>query len=74
MRLLHYNNNGEFSLTQFFDDIPPYAILSHIWGPEEVTFKDMTEGNGASKTGFDKIRFCAEQARRDGFQYFWVDT
>jgi hypothetical protein len=34
----------------------------------------MTEGNGRSKTGFDKIRFCGEQARRDGLQYFWVDT
>jgi len=74
MRLLHYNNDGDFSLTEFFRNIPPYAILSHTWGLEEVTFRDMTEGNGASKTGFDKIRFCGEQARRDGFQYFWVDT
>lgn len=45
MRLLHYNNDGEYSLTQFFDDIPRYAILSHTWGPE-VTFKDMKKGNG----------------------------
>ena len=74
MRLLHYNNDGDFSLTEFFCNIPPYAILSHTWGLEEVTFRDMTEGNGPSKTGFDKIRFCGEQARRDGFQYFWVDT
>jgi hypothetical protein len=74
MRLLEYNNGGEFSLTQFFDDIPPYAILSHTWGLEEVTFEDMMEGNGTSKAGFDKIRFCGEQARRDGWQYFWVDT
>jgi hypothetical protein len=74
MRLLHYNNDGEFSLTEFFDDIPRYAILSHTWGPEEVTFKDIVEGNGTSKAGFGKIRFCGEQARRDGWQYFWVDT
>jgi hypothetical protein len=74
MRLLHYNDDGEFSLTQFFADIPRYAILSHTWGQEEVTFKDMKEGNGASKAGFDKIRFCGEQARRDGLHYFWVDT
>ena len=60
MRLLEYNNNGEFSLTQIFDDIPLYAILSHTWGPEEVVFRDMMEGNGTSKTGFDKIRFCGE--------------
>jgi hypothetical protein len=74
MRLLHYNNDGEYSLTQFFDDIPRYAILSHTWGPEEVTFKDMKKGNGTTKAGFDKIRFCGEQARHDGLQYFWVDT
>jgi hypothetical protein len=74
MRLLEYTNDGEFSLTQFFDDIPPYAILSHTWGPEEVTFGDMMYGNGTSKTGFDKIRFCGEQARDDSLHYFWVDT
>jgi hypothetical protein len=74
MRLLECKNDGEFSLTQFFGDIPRYAILSHTWGPEEVNFRDMMEGNGTSKTGFDKIRFCGEQARRDGLQYFWVDT
>jgi hypothetical protein len=73
MRLLHYDNDGEFSLTQFFD-IPRYAILSHTWGPEEVTFKDIMEGIGASKTNFDKIRFCGEQTKRDRLQYFWVDT
>ena len=70
MRLLHYDNDSEFSLIQFFDKIPRYAILSHTWGLEEVTFKDITEGNGASKTGFNKIRFCGEQARCDRLQYF----
>jgi hypothetical protein len=74
MRLLHYNNDGELSLTQFFDNIPRYAILSHTWEEEEVTFKDIMEGNGTSKAGFDKIRFCGEQSKRDGWQYFWVDT
>jgi hypothetical protein len=76
MRLLQYNNDGEFGLTQFFHDIPPYAILSHTWGleVEEVTFQDMMDGNGTSKAGFSKIRFCGEQARRDGLNYFWVDT
>jgi hypothetical protein len=74
MRLLVYNDDGEFSLTRFFDDIPQYAILSHTWGPEEVTCKDIIEENGASKNGFRKIRFCGDQARRDGLRYFWVDT
>jgi hypothetical protein len=77
MRLLERNNSSEFSLTQDFgDDIPQYAILSHTWGAdtEEVTFRDLMDGTGKSKGGYDKIRFCGEQARRDGLQYFWVDT
>src|SRR2546421_6741855 len=77
MRLLQYNNNGEFNLTKdFVHEIPEYAILSHTWGAdtEEITFRDMMKGTGTSKTGFRKIQFCGEQARRDGLQYFWVGT
>ncbi|KAN0067831.1 hypothetical protein V8E54_014078 [Elaphomyces granulatus] len=79
MRLLKRNNTGEFSLTKDLlvsDDIPRYAILSHTWGAdtEEVSFKDMIDGTGKRKTGYDKIRFCGEQAGRDGLEYFWIDT
>ena len=34
----------------------------------------MMDGTGKRKTGYDKIRFCGEQAGRDGLQYFWIDT
>ena len=75
MRLLQYNNGSDFSLTEFFgSDIPKYAILSHRWGLEEVTFKDMVDGTSKSKAGYNKIQFCGEQAKRDGLQHFWVDT
>ncbi|KAN0067830.1 HET domain containing protein [Elaphomyces granulatus] len=79
MRLLKRNNTGEFSLTKDLvvsDDIPRYAILSHTWGAdtEEVSFKDMIDGTGKRKTGYNKIRFCGEQAGRDGLEYFWIDT
>lgn len=75
MRLLAYSTDDEFSLAEFFDDgIPEYAILSHRWGAEEVTFKDLMDGTGKSKAGYGKIQFCGKQARRDGLQYFWVDT
>jgi hypothetical protein len=51
-------------------------MLPHTWEPdtEEVTFRDLMDGTGKSKAGYDKIRFCGEQARRDKLQYFWVDT
>ncbi|KAN0067154.1 HET domain containing protein [Elaphomyces granulatus] len=80
MRLLKLNDAGEFDLTKDLlvsDDIPCYAILSHTWGPdtEEVSFKDMMDGTAKSKVpGYNKIRFCGEKARRDGLQYFWIDT
>jgi hypothetical protein len=77
MHLIERNNDDKFSVTKDFgDDIPRYAILSHTWGAdtEEVTFKDLIDGTGIDKAGYNKIRFCGEQARRDGLQYFWVDT
>jgi len=32
------------------------------------------DGTDKNKAGYGKIQFCGEQARRDGLQYFWVDT
>jgi hypothetical protein len=79
MRLLCFNNDGDgdgdFSLTEFSDsEIPLYAILSHRWGEGEVTFKDLVDGTSKNKAGYSKIQFCGEQAKRNGLQYFWVDT
>ena len=78
MRLLQCHDTGEFGLTKDFLDheaIPPYAILSHTWDDDqEVTFRDLMDGTGRSKSGYDKIKFCRQQAERDGLQFFWVDT
>ncbi|KAL2134279.1 hypothetical protein VTI74DRAFT_536 [Chaetomium olivicolor] len=77
MRLLLRTDAGEIRLTKFFvKDIPRYAILSHTWGTEddEVNFKDLMDGVGKNKIGYDKIRFCGDQAWRDGLEFFWVDT
>jgi hypothetical protein len=77
MRLLEQNSASQLSLTKDLigdDDIPKYAILSHTWGAEEVTFRDLVDGTGKSKAGYNKIRFCAQQAANDDLQFFWVDT
>jgi hypothetical protein len=82
MRLLNTNNDGSFSLTWFANsNIPDYAILSHAWEKEnqELTFQDMMNGLQSCQTmqkkkGYQKIKFCAEQAKRDGLNYFWVDS
>jgi hypothetical protein len=77
MRLLQYSRSGEISIHSFDNDATPsYAILSHTWGADrdEVTFADLKTGDGKTKPGYNKIRFCREQARRDGLQYFSIDT
>src|SRR4051812_36801057 len=79
MRLLTYPDDGVLSITADIvdeDRLPPYAILSHTWGAdnEEVIYEDVISGNGKDKAGYEKIRFCGEQARQDGLQYFWLDT
>jgi len=73
MRLIH---SKTFELEQFGDDVPPYAILSHTWQEEEVSFGDMCR-NPTTATrlkGWSKIRKSAEFARRDGIEYIWIDT
>ncbi|KAF7914964.1 hypothetical protein EAE99_010385 [Botrytis elliptica] len=78
MRLLECNSEEQFVLVRNFDDshVPDYAILSHTWGAEtdELTFQDLLNGTGQGKSGYRKLQFCGEQAKRDGLRYFWVDT
>lgn len=75
MRLLERKRNGEFSVGEdLISDVPPYAILSHTWGSEEVTYQDIISSTGKSKAGYAKLRFIADQAARDKLRYFWVDT
>jgi hypothetical protein len=75
MRLLMFDGHGDLAWDEFSQDkIPPYAILSHTWGSEEVSFVDLVEKSGKTKAGYRKILFCGAQAARDSLRYFWVDT
>ena len=64
----------EFMGEQF--EIPHYAILSHTWSTEEVTFRDMRKSieNARQKTGFAKIEGCCRQALKDHLDWVWIDT
>jgi len=68
MRLL---NTSTLELHEFFgSDIPYYAILSHRWGADEVTFQDLQQGRGSKKAaGWAKITGCCGQAKREGWEY-----
>ncbi|KAL9084379.1 MAG: hypothetical protein Q9165_008093 [Trypethelium subeluteriae] len=75
MRLLHIGEGLSLRLQEFeFGAVPPYAILSHRWGTEEVSFKDFEQGSEASKEGYEKIKGFASKAQLLGFKYCWVDT
>lgn len=78
MRLLELLPDGNIRLTDRIPDheIPRYAILSHVWGQpsQEVSYEDMVGCSARGKAGYNKLRFCGEQAAKDDLQYFWVDT
>ncbi|KAK6389797.1 hypothetical protein LTR81_026987, partial [Elasticomyces elasticus] len=78
MRLLQCDEDGGFHLTEDLaeDNLPHYAILSHRWlaATDEPTFEDLSNNCAQEKLGYQKLRFCTEQARRDKLQHFWVDT
>ncbi|KAI0546131.1 HET-domain-containing protein [Xylaria curta] len=80
MRLI---NTFTLELKEFFNNVPPYAILSHTWGDEEVTFQEYLAAAGLysnrdayikRKAGFRKIIGACERAQSDGLQYLWCDT
>jgi hypothetical protein len=75
MRLL---DSRTLTFQEFFheESRPEYAILSHRWEEDEVTHKDMRKHRALAekKKGFAKIQSCAERAREDGYNYFWIDT
>jgi len=78
IRLLKRQSDGSFCLTKPFlgDNPPSYAILSHTWldDSEEVTYEDLMGNAGQSKPGYAKIRFCVDQAAKDGLTHSWVDS
>ncbi|KAK7974430.1 hypothetical protein PG989_016278 [Apiospora arundinis] len=73
MRLI---NTSTLKLEEFGPQhVPPYAILSHRWiEGQEVSFEEMRGPPPVEKSGYDKIKQCCEQARKDGFTFAWVDT
>jgi hypothetical protein len=72
---MHLVDVRTYKLKSFFTErLPQYAILSHTWGDEEVTFQEMTGDIGRHKAGFKKIAYACQQALKDGLDWAWVDT
>lgn len=51
-----------------------YAILSHVWEDEEVTFQDVRDGVGKDKAGYKKIEYSCQRAIQDKLDFVWIDT
>lgn len=75
MRLLNRQRNGVIRLGSWPHgaQLPPYAVLSHLRGDDEVSFEDLIAGTGKKKAGWKKLEFCASMAEDNGLRYFWID-
>jgi hypothetical protein len=73
MRLL---NTRTLRVEEFVRARPEYAILSHTWGQEEISFQELERDRGLAETkaGYRKIQGACEQALRRGYDHIWIDT
>ena len=76
MRLLH---TTRLEFEEFYDDqIPRYAILSHRWGRDEVSYQDFLAGRKLDGAGDKKILACCRYAAGDRdmvpINWVWIDT
>lgn len=79
MRVLHVEDLR-------FEDFPglpddPYAILSHIWSCNEITYQQVINKIQAQRLCIPaqeeasaKFEGCRSQARKDNLKYLWIDT
>ncbi|KAK0624067.1 heterokaryon incompatibility protein-domain-containing protein [Immersiella caudata] len=61
-------------LKSFHGDPPPYAILSHRWRENEVTFQDLQTSDPSSLEGYDKITKTCSISAAAGLEYAWIDS
>ncbi|KAK1468565.1 hypothetical protein CMEL01_00332 [Colletotrichum melonis] len=70
-------NVDTLQLEEFIEPDFPYAILSHTWASEEVSFqelKNQRDDNVWRKSGYHKIYNTCRVAKSLDLDYVWVDT
>ncbi|KAK5659362.1 hypothetical protein OQA88_1455 [Cercophora sp. LCS_1] len=77
-------NTATTELELFPSKYPPYAILSHTWESQEVLFNDIPHAFAKGGVdladrdprgpGWDKVWKACRRARREGYNYIWIDT
>ncbi|KAK4693540.1 hypothetical protein P7C71_g3882, partial [Lecanoromycetidae sp. Uapishka_2] len=72
MRLL---DTSAITLREFHGHkVPDYAILSHTWGEEEVSYQELGKAESRYLAGYSKIAGCCALAKSQGLEYVWIDT
>ncbi|KAH8653298.1 heterokaryon incompatibility protein-domain-containing protein [Ilyonectria robusta] len=60
------------------NQVPPYAILSHTWANDEISFQEMraadTVTDLTTKAGWLKIENACRLTLEYGLSYVWIDT
>ncbi|KAF2163106.1 hypothetical protein M409DRAFT_68730 [Zasmidium cellare ATCC 36951] len=73
MRLVNIHT---LKLHEFVEgSIPPYAILSHRWTDEELTFKELAKDRAdKDKKEYRKLLGACRVSAHYGVDYVWIDT
>lgn len=72
MRLI---NVKSLELKEFRGCSPPrYAIVSHRWEDDEVTFDDIRDENFGHRKGYYKLEGACRKAFQYGCEWMWLDT
>ena len=71
MRLL---DTKTLELRDFHAPPEHYAILSHTWGAEEVTYQHLIAGTGPQRQGWKKLKSACALAAKDDWSLLWMDT
>ncbi|KAL8992772.1 MAG: hypothetical protein Q9169_006853 [Polycauliona sp. 2 TL-2023] len=72
MRLLH---TERLEFEEYFESqTPKYAILSHRWTSDEVSFEHFHLHKKEQKQNFAKIQNYCDLAKKDGYEWVWIDT
>jgi hypothetical protein len=82
MRLINVQDEHRMFFEEFNESkIPKYAILSHTWEEEEISyveacasFSEYRAYSVCLKAGYRKVMRFAAKARGMGLGYIWVDT
>ncbi|KAK4455221.1 heterokaryon incompatibility protein-domain-containing protein, partial [Podospora aff. communis PSN243] len=57
------------------EPMPRYAILSHTWDRDEISFQDLESGAASTgRQGYRKVMEACRLARDEGLNYVWIDT